>query len=250
MRMRSRTARFVAAATTVVAAATLSGCEWDGLNSVPMPGAAGRGDDAYQVQIRMPNVTTLTQNSPVRIDDVTVGSIENIEVENWHALVTVSLEGDVALPANATARIGQTSLLGSQHLELAAPTTEPPEGRLEPGDIIPIERAGAYPTTEQTLSSLSVVLNGGGLAQINDITTELNAAFVGREDSIRDLLPRLDELVSTLDTQREDIVSALEGMDRLASTVNNQNETLVRAWRNCPRLSRCSLISDRTSRRP
>ncbi len=234
MRMRSRTARFVAAATTVVAAATLSGCEWDGLNSVPMPGAAGRGDDAYQVQIRMPNVTTLTQNSPVRIDDVTVGSIENIEVENWHALVTVSLEGDVALPANATARIGQTSLLGSQHLELAAPTTEPPEGRLEPGDIIPIERAGAYPTTEQTLSSLSVVLNGGGLAQINDITTELNAAFVGREDSIRDLLPRLDELVSTLDTQREDIVSALEGMDRLASTVNNQNETLVRALEELP----------------
>src|SRR5690606_32264823 len=123
---------------------------------------------------------------------------------------------------------------GSQHLELAPPTDVPPQGRLEAGDTIPLERAGAYPTTEQTLSSLSVVLNGGGLAQINDITTELNAALVGREDSFRNLLPRLDELVSALDDQRGDIVSAMEGMDRLARTVNNQNDVLVRALEELP----------------
>ncbi len=79
-----------------------------------------------------------------------------------------------------------------------------------------------------------MVLNGGGLAQINDITTELNAALVGREDSIRNLLPRLDELVSTLDTQRGDIIAALEGMDRLAATVDDQNATLVRALEELP----------------
>lgn len=231
---RPEARRVVAAAITVAVSLTLTGCEWDGLNSIPMPGTAGRGEGAYRVQIQMPNVTTLTQNSPVRIDDVTVGSIAAIEVEGWHALVTVSLDEDVVVPANATAKIGQTSLLGSQHLELLPPVDEPPQGRLEDGDVIPIERAGVYPTTEQTLSSLSVVLNGGGLAQINDITTELNAALVGREESVRNLLPRLDELVSTLDTQRGDIVSALEGMDRLAVTVNNQNATLVRALDELP----------------
>ncbi|WP_083583518.1 MCE family protein [Rhodococcus zopfii] len=226
--------RLAAVTVLAVAAATLSGCEWNGLNSVPMPGTAGHGDGAYRVQVEMPNVTTLSQNSPVRVDDVTVGSIANIEVVDWHALVTVALDRDVELPANATARIGQTSLLGSQHLELAEPTDEPPQGRLEDGDVIPLERAGAYPTTEQTLSSLSVVLNGGGLAQINDITTELNAALVGREDSLRDLMPRLDELVGTLDRQRTDIISAMEGMDRLASTVNDQTDTLERALDELP----------------
>lgn len=232
--MTMRTRRLTAAVTLAVAAVTLSGCEWNGLNSVSMPGTAGRGDDAYRIQVEMPNVTTLSQNSPVRVDDVTVGSIANIEVVDWHALVTVALNGDVQLPANATARIGQTSLLGSQHLELAAPTDEQPEGRLEDGDVIPLDRAGAYPTTEQTLSSLSVVLNGGGLAQINDITTELNAAVVGREDSLRNLMPRLDELVGTLDQQRTDIISAMEGMDRLASTVNDQTDVLERALDDLP----------------
>ncbi|MGW6020248.1 MlaD family protein, partial [Oerskovia enterophila] len=63
-----------------------SGCEWNGLNSVPMPGTQGRGEGAYEVQIEMPNVTTLSQNSPVRVDDVAVGSVSNIEVQGWHAL--------------------------------------------------------------------------------------------------------------------------------------------------------------------
>ncbi|MBS9373928.1 MCE family protein [Rhodococcus sp. B50] len=231
---RSMFRRLGIAATAVAVSTTLTACEWDGLNSIPMPGTAGRGEGAYEVQIQMPNVTTLTQNSPVRIDDVTVGSISAIELEGWHALVTISLDEDVVVPANSLARIGQTSLLGSQHLELVPPADEPPQGRLEDGDVIPLERAGAYPTTEQTLSSLSVVLNGGGLAQINDITTELNAALVGRENSIRNLLPRLDELVSTLDTQRGDIIAALEGMDRLAATVDDQNVTLVRALEELP----------------
>ncbi|ATQ30773.1 MCE family protein [Rhodococcus ruber] len=228
------TRRGAVAAMLVAAALTSTGCEWEGLNSLPLPGTAGHGEDAYQVRIQMPNVTTLTQNSPVRVDDVQVGSVTRIEVEDWHALVTVALDGEVALPANATARIGQTSLLGSQHLELASPTDEPPQGRLEDGDLIPLERAGVYPTTEQTLSSLSVVLNGGGLAQINDITTELNAALYGREDSIRNLLPRLDELVGTLDRQRGDIIAAMEGIDRLAWTVDAQNATLVRALDEMP----------------
>ncbi|MFM1724399.1 MCE family protein [Rhodococcus sp. PAM 2766] len=229
---RARVVATSAIALTFTLAVT--GCEWNGLNSVPLPGTEGGGDGAYAVQIQMPNVTTMSQNSPVRVNDVTVGAVTGIEVQDWHALVTVSLNKDVQLPANATAKIGQTSLLGSQHLELAPPVGIAPQGTLKDGDVIPLERAGAYPTTEQTLSSLSVVLNGGGLAQINDITRELNAALGGREDSIRDLLPQLDQLVGSLDDQRTQIISAMEGIDRLAGTVNQQTETLNRALDGIP----------------
>nr|WP_296768728.1 MCE family protein [Rhodococcus sp. (in: high G+C Gram-positive bacteria)] len=221
-----------AAVVTALLVLTLSGCQWDGLNSLPLPGTEGRGDGAYQVQIQMPNVTTLSQNSPVMVDDVTVGSVQLIEVQDWHALVTVSLNQGVALPENVTAKIGQTSLLGSQHLALVPP--EDPEGTLVAGDVIPLDRAGAYPTTEQTLSSLSVVLNGGGLAQIQDITTELNNAVGGREDTVRDLLPRLDELVGSLDDQRGDIIDAMSGIDRLAVNVQSQNATLTQALNEVP----------------
>ncbi|WP_280511834.1 MCE family protein [Nocardia farcinica] len=227
MRRARRTATVLALGVSLTLG--LTACEWDGLNSLPMPGAEGTGEGAYQIRIQMPNVTTLTANSPVRVDDVDVGSVTDIEVQDWHALVTVSLNRDVRLPANAIAKIGQTSLLGSNHVELSPPTDVVPEGQLRPGDVIPLDRAGAYPTTEEVLSSLSVVLNGGGIAQLETITKELNAALTGREDAIRDLLPQLNELTTNLRDQTGDIIAAMEGLDRFGGQLAQQRTVLETA---------------------
>ncbi|MEU6564527.1 MCE family protein [Nocardia nova] len=227
--MRNRRRRIAAVALGVAVLMGATGCEWDGLNSVSMPGAAGTGEGSWKVRIQMPNVTTLTRNSPVKVDDVTVGSVSGIELEDWHALVTVSLDKGVNLPENAVARIGQTSLLGSNHVELAAPTGVAPEGKLKDGDLIPLDRAGTFPTTEQTLSSLSVVLNGGGISQLETITHELNATFNGREDAIRDLLPQLNQLTTTLDQQTGDIISAMGGLDRFGGELAQEKDRVTEA---------------------
>ncbi|MEU6587573.1 MCE family protein [Nocardia sp. NPDC046763] len=224
-----RRIRLAGMAISLVALFGVGGCSWDGLNSVSMPGAPGTGAGAWHVRVQMPNVTTLTRNSPVMVNDVAVGSVTGIEVENWHALVTLSLDKGVTLPANAIARIGQTSLLGSNHVELAAPTDQPAQGRLQDGDLIPLDRAAAYPTTEQTLSSLSVVLNGGGISQVETITKELDATFKNRTDAIRDLLPQLNQLTTTLDKQTADIIAAMSGLDRFAGVFAQQKDDVTKA---------------------
>lgn len=216
-----------------------TGCTWHGLNSLALPGAAGRGSDSFEVTIHMPDVTTLTRNSPVRIGDVEVGSIKDIRAENYEAVVTVSLNGDVQLPANAWAKIGQTSLLGSQHLELTAPPDERPTGRLADGAEIPIEHAGVYPTTEQTLSALSVVLTNGGLQQFEDIVRELNTALDdGRVTDAKEVITQLNDAVSLLDDQRQSIIDAMDGLDRLTGTVNAQTDTLTKALNQMPEATR------------
>lgn len=96
-----------------------SGCGWRGVNSLPLPGTEGHGPRSYKVQAQLPEVTNLQQNSRVRVGDVTVGNVSKIERQGWHALITMTLNGDVELPANATATVGQTSLLGTLHVELA-----------------------------------------------------------------------------------------------------------------------------------
>ena len=213
----------------------LGGCSWHGLNSVPLPGAAGRGEGAFEVQVHMPDVTTLTRNSPVRIGDVEVGSISDIVAKDYEAVLTLSLDKEVKLPANAWAKVGQTSLLGSQHLELTPPPDERPTGSLGDGDVIPIERAGTYPTTEQTLAALSVVLSGGGLQQIEDIAHELNTALDdGRVTDAKAVIGELNDTVSSLDRQRDSIVEAIEGLDRLSGTVAEQNDTLGKALTQMP----------------
>lgn len=213
---------------------TGAGCAWDGLNSLPLPGAQGKGDGAYEVTIEMPNVTTITRNSPVRVNDVNVGSISGMRVEDYTAIVTVTLNEEVRLPANAHAKIGQTSLLGSQHLELFPPPDGNAEGELGNGDVIPLSRAGVYPTTEQTLSALSVVLTDGGLAQFDTIAQELNTALDGRQLDAKEVITQLETTVSGLDEQRADIIAAMEGLDRLARQVDEQNDTLAKALAQMP----------------
>ncbi|MCK8675521.1 MCE family protein, partial [Rhodococcus sp. HM1] len=141
--------------------------------------------------------------------------------------IEVSVEKDVAVPANAVATVGQTSLLGSSHLALNPPAGSPPEGRLAPGATIGLDRSATYPSTERTLAAAAVVLNRGGLGRIGDIVTNLNDALGGREDAVRDLLIRLDTFVGTLDTQRADIVATIDGLERLAGTVSGQRDVVA-----------------------
>ena len=106
-----------------------TGCAFHGLNSLPLPGAVGRGPDADTYHVELANVITMESNSPVMIDDVVVGSVGPMTVKDWHADVQISVKHDLVIPANVEASIGQTSLLGSMHLELNPPLGRPGVGR-------------------------------------------------------------------------------------------------------------------------
>jgi len=215
-------------------ALTLTGCSFQGLNSLPLPGAVGRGPDAAIYHVEVANVATLESNSPVMIDDVVVGSVGKMTVDNWHANVEISVKPDIVVPANAVATVGQTSLLGSMHLALNPPLGENPTGRLQPGATIPLNESSTYPSTERTLSSLSTVVNGGGLGQISDIIHNFSAAVSGREPEIRELLTRLDTFVGVLDAQRDNIIASIQELNRVAGTFAGQRDVIDRALKDIP----------------
>ena len=123
--------RPLSAVLAVACLSAITGCEWRGLNSLSLPGTEGSGDGSYTIQAQLPDVVTIQQNTRVRVADVNVGNVTKIEVQDWHALVTMRINGDVHLPANSTAKVGTTSLLGGMHIELAPPTDEAPAGRTQ-----------------------------------------------------------------------------------------------------------------------
>src|SRR5271163_2829918 len=103
------------------------------------------------------------------------------------------------------------------HLDLNTPLGQPPNGRLQPGATIPLNRSSTYPSTEATLSSLSVILNAGGLGQIGDIIHNFGAALSGHTADVRDLLSRLDKFIGTLNDQRDNLVASIQGLNRLGA---------------------------------
>lgn len=225
-------ARLTAVASCVVL--TASGCAFEGLNSLELPGTVGRGQDAAIYHVEIANVGTLESNSPVLVGDVVVGTVGRMSLTGWHADVEVSVKPDVVVPANAVATVGQTSLLGSMHLALNPPVGQKPSGRLAPGAVIGLNSSSSYPSTEQTLSSLSVVVNGGGLGQAGDIIREFSAAMNGREAPIRDLLTRLNDFIGIFDSQRDQIIGSIAALDRLSAGFAQQNDVLTAALHRIP----------------
>lgn len=226
--------RAAGSALAALAAMGIAGCGWHGLNSLPMPGTQGSGPGSFVIQAQMPDVNNIQQNSRVQVADVTVGHVAKIERQGWHALVTMRLDGGVDLPANATAKIGTTSLLGSLHIELAPPTGEPPRGKLHDGSLIPLSHGGAYPSTEQTLAALSLVLNGGGIGHLQDITEAFSTAFRGRGQDLRSLIGQLDSFTAHVNNQTGDIIAATDSLNNLARQFAGQQAVLDRALTTIP----------------
>jgi phospholipid/cholesterol/gamma-HCH transport system substrate-binding protein len=218
----------------IVVLAAMTGCGWRGVNSLPLPGTAGKGPGSFSIQVQLPDVTNLQENSRVRVGDVTVGNVTRIERQAWHALLTLRLNGDVELPENATAKLGQTSLLGSMHIELAPPVDIAPQGKLKQGSLIPLASAGEYPSTEQTLGAVSMLLNGGGLGQLQDVIKALTTGFGGREGDLRSLLGQLDKFVAYLNDQTGDIISAADKLNNLVGQLAAADPVIDRALKTLP----------------
>ena len=217
-----------------LAAILLAGCGFHGVYSLPLPGAEGTGDHTYTVDVQLGDVLDLVPYSAVKVNGATVGHVAAIEVEDRHALVSCQLRDSVHLPANAIARVEQTSVLGEKFVELEPPALEKPTGRLHDGSVIPLSRTDTDATVEEVLGALSMLLNGGGVGQLATITNELSTAFHGRTDVSRDLLHRLDGFVAGLDDQKGTILHALDGLDRLARAVHSQEDSLVGAIEEMP----------------
>ncbi|GAB2673073.1 MCE family protein [Saccharopolyspora gloriosae] len=205
----------------------LTGCG-SSLYEAPLPGGADLGDRPYEVSVRFADVLDLVPQAGVKVNDVPVGKVLRIGLapDNATAVVTLVVNGDVRLPGNADARLRQSSLLGEKFVELAPPAAGPERGRLRDGDVIPVERTNRNPQVEEVLGALSLLLNGGGVAQLNGIVEELDRALSGNEPRIRSLLSRVDEAVTRLDAQKHDITRALDGLNRLSADLRAQTDDL------------------------
>ncbi|MFC7500625.1 MCE family protein [Nocardioides sp. GCM10030258] len=209
-------------------------CGYENLNSLSLPGSKGVGENSFRVRVELSNALNIVPNTPVRVADVNVGTIQEIELVDNLPVLTISLDDSVELPANVTARIGQTSLLGAKHIELIPPPPGKEDGVLAEGSVIGRDQTGSYPQTEDVLAATATLLNGGGLSQIKTIATELNKALGGREGTTRQLLRRAARLATELDTRRGSIIQATKAMNRLMGRLAGGNDTINNALDSFP----------------
>ncbi|MGW7684584.1 MCE family protein [Kribbella sp. NPDC054772] len=231
--MSRRRTSFVAGVAAM--AMLLSGCDFS-VYSLPLPGGAKIKGPSYTVTVEFADVLDLVPKSTVKVDDVTVGTVEKVWLDGYVAKVRIRLPKSLALPDNTHATIRQTSLLGEKFVSLSRPTgSEQPRGKLDNGELIPLSRTTSNVEVEEVLSALSLLLNGGGVAQLQIITQELNKALTGNEPAIRSVLTQLNTFVGTLDQNKARIITAITAVDALAKKLNAQKATLATAIDSLPK---------------
>lgn len=219
--------------TAAVSAVLLSSCSFD-VYDLPLPGGPDAGEQPMRITVTFADVLDLVPKSTVKVNDVSVGQVTEVDLAGYTAEVTLEIRNDVELPDDAVAQIRQTSLLGEKFVSLEAPENSASDDLLESGDRIPLERSGRNPEVEEVLGALSLLLNGGGVAQLQTITRELNLALEGREGAAKSVLRQIRAFMGQLDENKAQIVQAIESLNRLALSVRREQPTIDAALEELP----------------
>ncbi|MEH3033446.1 MAG: MCE family protein [Aeromicrobium erythreum] len=212
----------------VLAALVLAGCSTTAAD-LPLPGNGVRGG-SYRLVAEFDDALNLAQGAPVKSGGVSIGRVSSISVRDFTARVTMDIRKDERLPQGSTARLRSTTPLGELFVQIDRPRTAA-AGTLRAGSVLGRDATSVAPTIEDTMSAASMLVNGGGLGQLETIVREANEALGGREPVVRSALTRIASTVEALNAGQDDLDDALTALARVSRTLDERQDVVDAALR-------------------
>ncbi|MDQ4054654.1 MAG: MCE family protein [Actinomycetota bacterium] len=204
----------------------LSACSTT-LNDVPMPGTGVSGD-TISIKADFVEALNLAEGATVKVNGVDSGKVQQVVVKDFQAQAEMLVSSAAGLREGATARLRYTTPLGELFVDVA----NPPTGELlTEGEVLTTRDTSTAPTVEDALSQASLLVNGGGLAQLQTVTEELNTIVGGREDEVRSLLEGSTAFLTEANATSDDIDLALRSLASVAHTLRGRQTVINRALR-------------------
>jgi phospholipid/cholesterol/gamma-HCH transport system substrate-binding protein len=197
-------------------------------SSCALMGIAG-DCDGTEIIGKFDQVADLVVNSNVQSSDVVVGSVKDIELDDWDAQVTMCLNPGERVPADVRAVVRTTSLLGEKFIDLQPQDIGGPY--LEDGAIIGLDRTGKSVELEEVFGELSTILGTGELQRLNEFTSSQAKILRGNVGELRGVLRRLHQFTDTLASRRGDIAASIDNLDAVARTILGDAPVLTRFLR-------------------
>lgn len=231
--MTRRRPRLALCSAAAVCTLLLSGCGiGTDLYNTPLPGGAKVGSHPVTITADFADAVDLVPQSSVKVDNIAVGRVSKIRLnpDGRSARVSLLVRADVSLPTGTTARLQQTSLLGEKYVALIRPASTPAgTASLASGTNIPIGSTTQVAEVEEVLGALSLVVNGGGVGQFQEISRELQKVGDGRPEEIRGFLNNMQVFVSGLNDRKEAITDALDAVATLSTTLDHDKAKISTA---------------------
>jgi virulence factor Mce-like protein len=195
---------------------------------------------------RFDDVQELVVGHTVRISDVNVGTVLDIELDGYEAVVEFTIGDGRKLPAGTTASIGVTSLLGENYIALQLPTDAEETAPLESGATLP--SGGSTATIEELTVELlgltravqgrdvAAIVEAGAVgigprgAELGELIRTVGSVtnnLAGQAATFDALLTDVDGLLSVLAADAEDIGETIELAADATGSLARQRERLV-----------------------
>lgn len=206
--------------------AITSGCGLT-VETLPLP-KPGTGGETYTVHAKFENALNLPDQAKVKIGGSDVGVVSNIQTKNFEAIVDLKISKDIDLPVGSTAELRQATPLGDVFVAVSKPKVKADPGTpmLHDGDTLGLDKTSAGATVEELLISVSLLFNGGGVAALTKLTSEMDSIVGGRGDRIAHLLNEMTGVVGSLNDNSARIDSVLAQFSTLATTLESKHSEL------------------------
>lgn len=179
----------------------------------PPPKYAAHFDDAAE----------LVRGNDVRINDVKVGRVTNVDLDGLRAKVTFTLREDITLGSETTAEIRQASLLGDRFVDIHPAGS----GALRPGDVIAIDRTRRARDTEALIGEGARFTGALAADDVNTLLYAFEEAYGDDPQRLGRLIDASADSVATFNDAADDLTATIDAVDQMAGALAPRTEELA-----------------------
>jgi phospholipid/cholesterol/gamma-HCH transport system substrate-binding protein len=178
------------------------------------------------------STTSIYPGDEVRVAGVKVGTITGIEPEGAQAKMTLHVDADVAIPADAKAVIVAQNLLAARYVELA-PAYRSSGPTMPDGAVIPVERTAIpveWDEVKTQLMRLSTDLGPNSKVSTPSVARFIDSAanaLDGNGDKLRQTLAQLSGVGRILARGSGDIVDVIKNLQTFVTALRDSNAQIV-----------------------
>jgi phospholipid/cholesterol/gamma-HCH transport system substrate-binding protein len=196
-------------ALVVLAAATFASC-------------GGGSTNQRTASATFSDIGDLANGAQVQMADVPVGTVSSIGLQGNRARVTLTFDSGVRIPADVSAAIARSTILGDQFVLLTVPKSETGAGAAGAPQLpngARIAHTSVVPDVEQFIGAGSAVFGAITATELEQIIAAGGQGFTGSEASLKAFLTDITTVANTYANHTDQITQAINGLNSLSATL-------------------------------
>jgi len=176
------------------------------------------------------DVADMAKGALVEMADVPIGNVASIKLVGTKARLHLRFRADAKVPADVTARVRRTSVIGEKFVELRPDTDDLKAPLLRDGAVI--KKTEVVPDLEQLVGSGTEVFAAISSTKLATLIAENAQGFGGNGEVLSRLLDDLNTITAGFRTRTMTVTTLIDALDELASDLGPSAQANAQALAN------------------